>query len=46
MKELLARPRIRSGLFAGLSLLEWRHRMLLHWLYDTRPAPPVQMRFY
>jgi hypothetical protein len=39
MEELLARPRILPGLFVGLSVLEWRHRMLLRWLYDQRPAP-------
>lgn len=39
MEELLARPRIHSGLFLGLSVLDWRHRMLLRWLYDQRPAP-------
>lgn len=40
MQELLARPRIQPSLFAGLSVLDWRHRMLLKWLYDKRPAPP------
>ncbi len=39
MEELLARPRIHPGLFVGLSVLDWRHRMLLRWLYDQRPAP-------
>lgn len=39
MEELLARPRNSPGLFVGLSVLEWRHRMLLRWLYDQRPAP-------
>ncbi|WP_437675031.1 CHAT domain-containing protein [Sorangium sp. So ce131] len=39
MEELLARPRIQPGLFLGLSILDWRHRMLLRWLYDQRPAP-------
>jgi hypothetical protein len=39
MEELLAKPRILPGLFVGLSVLEWRHRMLLRWLYDQRPAP-------
>lgn len=39
MEELLARPRIQPGLFVGLSVLDWRHRMLLRWLYDQRPAP-------
>jgi hypothetical protein len=39
MEELLARPRIQPGLFVGLSILDWRHRMLLCWLYDRRPAP-------
>jgi hypothetical protein len=39
MEELLARPRIQPGLFVALSILDWRHRMLLRWLYDQRPAP-------
>jgi hypothetical protein len=39
MEELLAPPRTQPGLFIGLSILEWRHRMLLRWLYDQRPAP-------
>ena len=39
LEELLARPRIQPGLFVGLSILDWRHRMLLRWLYDQRPAP-------
>lgn len=39
MEELLSRPRIQPGLFVGLSVLDWRHRMLLRWLYDQRPAP-------
>jgi hypothetical protein len=39
MQELLARPRIQPCLFVGLSVLDWRHRLLLHWLYDKRPAP-------
>ncbi|AUX43541.1 uncharacterized protein SOCE26_049910 [Sorangium cellulosum] len=39
MEELLARPRIQPGLFVGLSILDWRHRMLLRWLYDQRSAP-------
>jgi hypothetical protein len=39
MEELLARPRIQPGVFLGLSVLDWRHRMLLRWLYDQRPAP-------
>lgn len=37
--ELLGRLRLRPALFWGLSVLEWRHRMLLRWLYDGRPAP-------
>lgn len=37
--ELLGRLRLRSGLFWGLSVLDWRHRLLLRWLYDSRPAP-------
>ena len=39
MEELLARPRIQPGLFVGLSILDFRHRMLLRWLYDQRPPP-------
>lgn len=39
MDELLARPRIQSGVFIGMSILDWTHRMLLRWLYDQRPAP-------
>jgi hypothetical protein len=39
MEELLARPRIQPGLFVGLSVHDWRHRMVLRWLYDQRPAP-------
>jgi hypothetical protein len=39
MEELLSRPRIQPGLFTALSVLDFRHRMLLRWLYDQRPAP-------
>ncbi|WP_437721675.1 CHAT domain-containing protein [Sorangium sp. So ce861] len=39
MEELLSRPRVQSGLFVGLSALDFRHRMLLRWLYDQRQAP-------
>jgi hypothetical protein len=39
LEELLARPRIQPGLFLGLSVLDWRCRLLLYWLYDQRPAP-------
>jgi hypothetical protein len=39
MEELLGRPRVQPGLFVGLSSLDWRHRMLLRFLYDSRPAP-------
>jgi hypothetical protein len=39
MEEFLARPRIQPGLFVALSILDFRHRMLLRWLYDQRPAP-------
>jgi hypothetical protein len=39
MEELLARPRIQPGLFVGISAFDMRHRMLLRWLYDRRPAP-------
>lgn len=41
--ELLGRLRLRPALFLGLSVLEWRHRMLLRWLYDGRPAPKDSM---
>jgi hypothetical protein len=37
--ELMAWLRNHPALFAGLSVLEWQHRMLLHWLYDRHPAP-------
>jgi CHAT domain-containing protein len=37
--ELMAWLRMHPALFAGLSVLEWQHRMLLHWLYDRHPAP-------
>jgi CHAT domain-containing protein len=37
--ELMAWLRMRPALFAGLSVLQWQHRMLLHWLYDRHPAP-------
>jgi CHAT domain len=39
MQELLARPRIQPCLFLGLSVQDWRHRLLLQWLFDKRPAP-------
>ncbi|MDI3284727.1 hypothetical protein [Polyangium sp. 15x6] len=39
LEELLSRPRIQPGLFLGLSVLDWRNRLLLRWLYDQRPAP-------
>jgi hypothetical protein len=39
LEDLLAHPRIQPGLFVGLSVHEWPHRMLLQWLYDQRPAP-------
>lgn len=39
LDELLARPRIQPALFVGLSVLDWRNRLLLRWLYDDRPAP-------
>lgn len=38
LEGLLAQPRIQSGLFIGLSVLDWRSRLLLRWLYDQRPA--------
>jgi hypothetical protein len=37
--ELMGWLRLHPALFLGLSVLEWRHRMLLRWLYDQRPAP-------
>lgn len=37
--ELLSQPRTRPGLFVGLMIRKWRHRMLLRWLYDERPPP-------
>jgi hypothetical protein len=39
LEELLPKPRTQPGLFVGLSVLDFRHRMLLRWLYDQRPAP-------
>lgn len=39
LDELLAWPRMHAGLFLGLSVLDWRNRLLLRWLYDQRPAP-------
>jgi hypothetical protein len=39
MEELLSRPRVQPGLFVGLSALDFRHRMLMRWLYDQRQAP-------
>jgi CHAT domain len=39
LEELLSRPRIQPGLFVGLSVLDWRNRLILRWLYDQRPAP-------
>lgn len=39
LDELLARPRIQPGLYVGLSVLDWRHRMILRWLYDRSPVP-------
>lgn len=32
--------RTRPALCVGLSALDWRHRMLLRWLFDQRPPPP------
>lgn len=37
--KLMAWLRMHPALFTGLSVLEWQHRMLLHWLYDRYPAP-------
>ena len=31
--------RTRPALCVGLSALDWRHRMLLRWLFDQRPPP-------
>lgn len=31
--------RTRPVMCVGLSALDWRHRMLLRWLYDQRPPP-------
>jgi hypothetical protein len=39
LEELLAWPRTQPGLFLGLSVLDWRNRLLMRWLYDQRPAP-------
>jgi hypothetical protein len=39
IEELLARPRIRPGLFLAISTLDWAHRTLLRWIYNQRPAP-------
>ncbi|WP_234023035.1 CHAT domain-containing protein [Sorangium cellulosum] len=37
--KLVGELRMRPGLFLDLSVLEWRHRMLLRWLYGNAPAP-------
>lgn len=39
LDELLSRPRTQPGLLVGLSVFEWRHRMILRWVYDSGPAP-------
>lgn len=39
MAGLLALLRMQPGLFVAMSLLDFRHRMALRWLYDQRPAP-------
>lgn len=39
LEELLGSPRTQPGLFLGLSVLDWRNRLLLWWLYNQRPAP-------
>ncbi|MBL9106709.1 MAG: CHAT domain-containing protein [Myxococcales bacterium] len=31
--------RTRPALCVGISALDWRHRMLLRWLFDQRPPP-------
>ena len=31
--------RTRPALCVGMSALDWRHRMLLRWLFDQRPPP-------
>lgn len=40
LDELLSRPRVQPGLLLGLSVFDWRHRMILRWIYDRAPAPP------
>ncbi len=39
LDELLATTRMQPGLCLGLSVLDWRNRLLLRWLYDERPPP-------
>jgi hypothetical protein len=39
MDDLLYRLRTRPALLIGLSIFDWRHRMLLRWLYDRAPLP-------
>ncbi len=38
--QIMGWLRTRPALCVGLSALDWRHRMLLRWLYDQRPLPP------
>jgi hypothetical protein len=38
-EQLMGWVRMTPGLFVGLSVLEWSHRMLLRWLYNQSPAP-------
>lgn len=37
--QVMAWQRTQPALCVGLSALDWRHRMLLRWLYDQRPPP-------
>ena len=37
--QIMGWLRTRPALCVGLSALDWRHRMLLRWLYDQRPPP-------
>ena len=37
--QLMGWLRMHPVLCIGLSVLEWRHRMLLQWLFDYRAAP-------
>ncbi len=37
--QLMGWLRMHPALCLGISVLEWRHRMLLQWLFDYRAAP-------